>query len=114
MMVLVGVLVHILTTQTLTVTPIDPKRFRIVITRPQSSEESSESLSSGSFESHELGHKTKVVSYTSGVHGHGGGTFFDGVFGIPIATLSAVNQFLNGKAAGGGVGFQKTVTIAKV
>ncbi|XP_059612927.1 uncharacterized protein LOC132259351 [Phlebotomus argentipes] len=85
----------------------------VVVARPQSSEESSESISD-SIESHEYGHKKKVVTYTSGVgvQGHGG-TFFDGVFGIPIATLTAVNQFLNGKAAAahGGVGFHKSVTV---
>ncbi|XP_055701236.1 uncharacterized protein LOC129800679 [Phlebotomus papatasi] len=87
----------------------------VVVTRPVSSE-SSESSYSDSIESHELGSKTKTVTYTSGVHGgvHGhGGTFFDGVFGIPIATLTAVNQFLNGKAAGGGAHIQKSVTITK-
>uniref|UniRef100_A0A1B0DA47 Uncharacterized protein n=1 Tax=Phlebotomus papatasi TaxID=29031 RepID=A0A1B0DA47_PHLPP len=88
---------------------------QVVVTRPVSSE-SSESSYSDSIESHELGSKTKTVTYTSGVHGgvHGhGGTFFDGVFGIPIATLTAVNQFLNGKTAGGGAHIQKSVTITK-
>uniref|UniRef100_A0A6B2E8T1 Putative glycine-rich cell wall structural protein 1 n=1 Tax=Phlebotomus kandelakii TaxID=1109342 RepID=A0A6B2E8T1_9DIPT len=89
-----------------------------VVVNPHSSSESSESYSD-SIESHEFGHhKHKVVTYTSGVGAHGGvggGTFFDGIFNIPISTLTAVNQFLNGKAAGhGGVGFQKTVSVTKL
>ncbi|GAB0094779.1 hypothetical protein DMENIID0001_101050 [Sergentomyia squamirostris] len=106
----------------LPVTTTTVQKQPVVITRPVSSEESSESLSSDSLESHEYGSKskTKIVSYSHGAgvsaHAHaGGGTFFDGIFNIPIATLTAVNQFLNGKAAaaggGGGIGYHKSVTI---